>query len=553
MDFRKSILVVEDNKINCNILANIVKDNYIVFIAHNGQEALEQLDKHCEEISVIILDIIMPVMDGFEFLKIKNANKLFKFIPTIVLTGDVSTESELKALKLGASEFVSKPYVPSLIVQRIKNLIELKETSSSLNQLQKDLLTGVYNKQTFSEKASYKIKESNENFNFIIVGIKNYKLISDLFGVEICDNTIKKIAVILYGYVSNHNGLLGKYSGSSFIVMLDGKNDMLFDFMEYIDDNNSDIIKKFDINIKFGVYQSSYDNVVDIDSICNFASVTYNSLNENSYEKYKFFDSSIIERVRAEHEINNDIIEAIQNQDIYAEFQPKYNLETKEVVGFEALSRWNHPKRGLLLPDFYIPILERNNRIFMMDIVIWESACQRIVRNREIFNIEIPISINVSKIDILNKYFLETLLGFCQKYHIKTKLLHLEITETVYMSNKDYLEDILFQLKSYGFIIEMDDFGKGYSSLVSLYTLPFDVIKLDMGFLATEGNYEIVKFIIDMAKSLKLGLIAEGISTLENEEYLCNNGCTIGQGYFFSKSLKSSEMDKMLFKIRGIK
>jgi diguanylate cyclase (GGDEF)-like protein len=546
MDLRRTVLIVEDDKINCKILSNIINKNYIVFVANNGVEALEQLNRHYEQISIIILDIVMPLMDGFEFLEIKNKDERYRFIPTIVLTSKSSTANELKALKLGASEFVSKPYVASLIVQRIKNLIELKETSMSLNQLQKDFLTGVYNKETFSEKASYRIKESDSNFNFIVIGISNYKLISDLFGIYICDKAIKQLAVILKEYTSNRDGLVGRHRGSTFIVMLNGGNDTIIDFMEYVNERNTNIIKNFDVDIKFGIYQSAYDNIKDIDTICNCASVSYNSLKSDCFESYKFFDSKIIENARAENEINNDVIDSIQKGDIYSVFQPKYSLTTKKIIGFEALSRWNHPTKGLLLPDYYISILEKNNKIFMMDVVIWESACKRIVRNRELYNLEVPISINVSKIDILNKYFIETLLAFCQKYNVKKELLHLEITESVYMSNKDFLGDMLNQLKCQGFIIEMDDFGKGYSSLASLYSLPFDIIKLDMGFLKTNRSKSVVKFIIEMAENLNMGLIAEGITNKETEDYLNENGCKIGQGYYFSKPLDSDELDRLL-------
>ncbi|MEG1994533.1 MAG: EAL domain-containing protein, partial [Oscillospiraceae bacterium] len=251
----------------------------------------------------------------------------------------------------------------------------------------------------------------------------------------------------------------------------------------------------------------------------------------------------------ASQEISNDMNEALKNGQFHVYLQPKFNLHTKEVSGAEALVRWNHPRKGLVPPDDFIPVFEKNGFIQKLDEYVWEKCCQYIRSWLDRGVVPYPISVNMSRVDTLNSQLCDILKEMLDKYNLLPEYLNIEITESAYMENSVQMIETITRLKNIGFKIEMDDFGKGYSSLNMISELPIDKLKLDMSFLQRKRSKmtseSVIKLIVDLAKTLNLTVVAEGIETKDDLLFLQEIGCEYGQGYYFSKPLPINEFEDL--------
>lgn len=229
--------------------------------------------------------------------------------------------------------------------------------------------------------------------------------------------------------------------------------------------------------------------------------------------------------------------------------QPKVDVNTGKISGAEALVRWKHPIRGLRVPATFLDLFESNGFITKLDLYMWEEACKYLVKLRE-QGIDLPISVNISRIHIHNTDLVPTLLGLVEKYQLEPRMLELEITENLFIDDVTELFKQMNRLKEAGFVIQMDDFGSGYSSLNMLRKAPVDVLKIDRFFLdeimSTERGKIIVETSVRMAKQLGLIVVAEGVETKEQLEFLRGVNCDTAQGFYFSKPVPVDEFEALL-------
>lgn len=245
--------------------------------------------------------------------------------------------------------------------------------------------------------------------------------------------------------------------------------------------------------------------------------------------------------------ISGHLSDAIKNNEISMWLQPQCNHTTGEIIGVEALCRWNHIYLGYLQPSEFINILEEDGNIFELDAFIWETACRYMKKWLE-QGYKMPISVNISRKDILHTDLVKHFTELVKKYNLPPEMLRLEITESSYMDDSSKITDLVTNLKEQGFIVEMDDFGSGYSSLSMLQDVPIDILKLDMGFLRKTNERvrggSIINAIIKMAHALDIGVVAEGVETIEQANFLKNLGCAYMQGYYFSKPITAAEFEE---------
>ncbi len=232
-------------------------------------------------------------------------------------------------------------------------------------------------------------------------------------------------------------------------------------------------------------------------------------------------------------------------------FQPKYELERLTPYGAEALVRWQRPDGTLVPPGEFIPIFEKNGFIIKSDFYVWEKVCQFIRRELDGGRCPAPISVNVSRVNLYNPKFLETLINLVEKYKIPPKHLNLELTESAFSDNTDMIQDAVDYLHRVGFTIMMDDFGSGYSSLNILKDINLDVLKIDMKFLskskmADSRGTKILEAVVRMAQSLKMPVIAEGVEEREQVDFLCSLGCDYIQGYYFAEPMSIDRYKKLI-------
>ena len=548
---QKQILVIEDNQINREMLKEILSEEYCVLEAENGLEALEILQRHRDDIALILLDMVMPVMDGFAFLDRIKADSELALVPVIVMTQNDSKEDEIAALAHGATDFVPKPYRPQVILHRVASIIKLRETAAMVNLLQYDRLTGLYTKEFFYRKVRERLDENpDEEYTLVCSNIENFKLYNDVFGTEAGDRLLQGIAAQMRSHVGE-DGICGRYIADRFICLQkrEAERAARQRMAEYAQDERPAEMKN--VTIKWGVYEI-IDRSVPVEQMCDRASLAAGSVSGNYNRIFAVYDDAMRGKLLKEKAITDVMETALEERQFFVHLQPKYSLADRRMVGAEALVRWIHPEWGFMSPGQFIPLFEKNGFISRLDCYIWEEVCALLRSWQDRGLPALPVSVNVSRIDIYQSRLEDTLMELVQRYGIDPSLLHLEITESAYTENTERVLSTVERLKRLGFTIEMDDFGSGYSSLSLLGQMKLDILKLDMKFVQNETEkpegQSILNDIINMAHRLHLKVVAEGVETRAQMRRLEQDGCDYVQGYFFSKPLPVAEYEALLEK-----
>ncbi len=542
----RKIIIADDNSINRKILNAVLCNEYEIIEAENGREAMKILKMQADEISAMLLDLLMPEMDGYEVLRAIRADQKLSSIPVIVTTQQDDRESEPVTLALGASDYLSKPYNPEIIKHRLHNLIGLREAAAFIAKVEKDAVTGLFTEDAFISRAG-KLLESDEHPSFYIIAmeIEHFALIGEMFGIEEGNQMMAFLSRLIQKALRRTGGIAARINRERMLMLcpVDEDGDEK-DLINVINEGLSHYPLDFTLSTFFGVYKVD-KSFCTISEMCEMAMTALDSAREKRDGTIVYYDEKFHHMVMEEKQITYEMKSALESGQFHAYYQPKYDLMTGEIKEAEALVRWIHPEKGVMPPSSYLPIFERNGFITKMDAEICDLVCAdlKIWRDRGIKIM--PVSVNISWVDIYNPNLPELLTGIVKKHGLNTDMLHLEITETVYTQNPHLMIDAIKKLRDAGFVIAIDNFGLGYSSLNMLSKVSVDEIKLDMRLLDNnlfvKGNKSIIKFIVDLAKDMGLKVIAEGIETEDDYNYLKKIGCGIGQGYYFSKPLPSYE------------
>ncbi|MEG2388159.1 MAG: EAL domain-containing protein [Clostridia bacterium] len=550
---RKTVLVVDDNQVNRAILSKILSQHYAVLEAENGQVALKQLSAHSDEIAAVMLDLVMPVMDGYGVLEAIGENDRYGNLPVVVMTGSGNHEHEKKALALGAWDFVAKPYDADIILFRLKNAIDRSQLTA-LKELKYladyDALTGIYNKKKFFD-ATRKLLDENsfERFAFLRFDVDRFQLINSFFGTAEGDKLLIYIAQQMAADVKKFSkATYGRIESDvvAFCAPYDQRQ------MEEVVRQSKKTLAQFnpnyDIVPSVGIYVID-DPTISIEEMYNRATLAAKTCKGNYVDFYAYYSESMSAVLAAEQEITNEMNFALESGQFDLYLQPKYNIHTNLPCGAEALVRWMHPEKGMLLPGDFIPIFERNGFITKLDYYVWEQACKCLRRWVVQGITPYPISVNVSRVNLYNPNLAEMLLELVNRYQLKPALLNLELTESAYTDNPTAMKKTMAQLQKYGFTILMDDFGSGYSSLSLLKDILIDVLKIDMRFLSVSefpGRGEnIIASVIRMAKWLGIPVIAEGAETREQVDFLRSVGCDYVQGYYYARPMPAQAYEQL--------
>lgn len=540
---RKQILVVEDNELNREILCAILKESYQVLQAENGQAALALLRRQGEEISLILLDVVMPKMDGYTLLDVLRGDPVLSSIPVIVTTQSNSEEDEVTALSHGATDFVPKPYRPQVILHRVASLINLRENAAIVNLLQYDRLTGVYTREFFYRKLRERL-DANPDKSYCIVcaNVENFKLFNDTFGVREGDRLLRAIADILRKTAGKEN-FCGRFRADRFLFLQEADPRWLTGEGKELEPE----VLNHKVTFRWGVYEIT-DRNVQVEQMCDRVLLAAHSIKGKYNQFLAVYDDALRAKLLREQAISDAMEPALANEEFLVYLQPKYSLKRGCIAGAEALVRWIHPQWGFMSPGEFIPLFEKNGFIPRLDRYMWDKVCRLLGQWKREGHPMIPISVNVSRADIFQQDLVKTLTGLTEKYGVEPKYLHLEITESAYVDNASRIVEKLKELRQLGFPIEMDDFGSGYSSLNMLGQLRMDVLKLDMQFVRNEtGKPEdrsILRDIVTMGHRLGLGIVAEGAETQQQVERLKAAGCDYVQGYFFAKPMPVEQFEE---------
>ena len=541
---RRLVLVVEDNDINREILCSLLENEFDVIQACDGFEGLQQLEEHYRDLALILLDLYMPNCDGFEFLRRKRQDSRYDTIPLFVCTASTTADDEISCLELGANDFVVKPYNPEIMMNRIHNMIRLRESASLVNQLSQDALTGLSSKEFFFRTVENTLK-SNENiaYDMVCSDIENFKTLNDRYGEGNCDRLLHDLASALHD-VMPACVAAGRTGGDMFSFLISHQERG----WERVLDSAVAQVPFANVNVKFGIVEN-VDHAMATLQTCNRAMSAMETVKGLHGNSVAYFDDELHQRQLLEQAIREGMEAALDGLQFSVFFQPKYDVRAGKAGGAEALVRWSHPELGPISPGLFISIFERNGFITKLDLFVWEEACKEIRRCIDQGLPIVPISVNASRLDFDVSDLPDRLAALADKYGVDHSLLHIELTETAYADNPDAVIGTLRDLRSKGFSAELDDFGAGYSSLASLSVLPLDVMKLDMSMIrqATALNdFRIVESAIKLAQTLGLKSMVEGVETAEEAAKVRDMGCDFIQGYYFSKPLDQGDFERYL-------
>lgn len=560
MNNRRKILVIDDLEMNHAILQDLLQDEYELLSAMDGKEGIELLNRYQKSISLVLLDIVMPVMDGYEVLRRMHLSDELSRIPVIVMTSINETETELKSLSLGAVDFVTRPYVPAIIKQRIHNQIATCETQRMMNAVSRDILTDSYNEEYFYQRAKEMIgAKPSDYYDLISVDMERFKLFNDVYGMKEGDRLLQYIARKLNSVAAKEDGICARFNADRFMLLYPHHAELkplVNNIKRYLDRYATQGMK---LRLKYGIYHAT-DSSLSVITMCDRAKLAADQVKGQYDQDFSYYDDSMRRRLIQEQQLTDEMQDALHAGEFEVYLQSKYDLVNNRVGGAEALVRWNHPERGLILPAEFIPFFERNGFITELDLHVWRKTCEILAGLKRQKLPMLPISVNVSRRDFYKLDLPLVLSEMVEEYGLQPEFLHLEITESAYIEDPHHLVETVLKLKKLGFVVEMDDFGTGYSSLNMLTELSIDVLKMDMRFLQSEedrksgdrNKNEVIRFVVELAQWMGLKVVAEGVETEEQIALLRAINCQYAQGFYYAKPMPAKLFYEYIEKQSGM-
>lgn len=416
-------------------------------------------------------------------------------------------------------------------------------------QAQHDELTGLYNKSGFVAATRRLLDQAPDVPHILLRGdITQFKLYNDLLGVEAGDRLLQQIAEELKR-IALPGVTYGRWTADHFVGCMPADRTPVNKLCEHMTAWVRSQYPDYQLQLCFGLYEID-EPAMDINLMCDRALLAMRTVKGLYPAQIGVYSTPLREQIMKEQWVVNTMQSALDAGQFVPYFQPQYHLHTGEITGAELLVRWNSPEKGLMTPSEFIPIFERSGAVAGVDAYLWEQACRWLRSWLDRGNPPLPVSINVSRVDMRVIDVCQVIPALVEKYGLSPALIRLEVTESAYVDSAAQLIRVIQRMQELGFIIEMDDFGSGYSSLNLLKDVPVHVLKLDMGFLSPGDEYDrgasILRSIMNMARWLRLQVIAEGVETQRQADFLRSIGCSYAQGYYFAKPLPVDEFERLL-------
>ncbi len=551
---RRRILVIEDEFINREILGFLLSDTYDLAFAETGEQALAILEAQFETLSLVLLDLNLPDMKGMDILRRIKADVRTAMLPVIVMTAD--QEAEVESLSLGAIDFIPKPYPKrEVILARVLRSIELFEGRDIIHWTERDQITGLYNREFFYRYAAqFDSFHPDEATDAIVLDINHFHMLNERHGREFGNEVLRQVGQKLLEVIGEDNGIVCRRESDTYLVYCLHREG----FEDIIESVSLQMGEGYRVRVRLGVYPD-VDKTIDMERRFDRAKQAADKVKNSFTGAVGVYDSSMHEKEVFAEQLLESFHTAIRERQFVVYFQPKFDIrpDKPRLSSAEALVRWIHPTLGFISPGVFIPLFEENGLIRELDSYVWREAARHIRLWKQKLGLSIPVSVNVSRIDLYDPQLLETLQGLVAEFGLNRGEMLLEITESAYTENSEQIISVVNSLRESGFHIEMDDFGTGYSSLNMITQVPIDALKLDMKFIRTafadRKDTRLLVAVIGLAKSLGLPTVAEGVETEEQVDALREMGCDIVQGYFFSRPLPADGFETFVSGLAGVK
>ena len=558
INIRRHVLIAEDEAVNRELLGSVLGDRFDVIYAENGEEAMRTIHSRKDDIALVLLDLVMPKMNGREILQVMNNDPALHAIPVIVLTADQN--AELECLKLGAMDFIPKPYpIWEVVKARVDRCIELSETRGIIRSTERDSLTHLLNIDYFYRYVHmFDQHYEDMSMDAVVLDINRFHLINERFGKSYGDTVLRRIGERVR-QIAREIGGVGCHKGAdTFLIYCPHRED----YAEVLEKTSLDITAEDGstnrVRLRLGVY-SDVDKRLDIERRFDRAKTASDSVRGSFSNGVGVYDDEMGKLSVYKERLLEDFHTSIEQKRFKVWFQPKFDIRQEKPVlaSAEALVRWDHPELGMISPGFFIPLLEDNGLVLELDKYVWHETAAQIRRWKDTLGFSVPISVNVSRIDMLMPDIKSVFMDILSEFGLSPDDIILELTESAYTGDSEQVISTARELRGVGmgFRIEMDDFGSGYSSLGMLANLPIDALKLDMTFVRSAfgetKDVRMIELIIDIADYLQVPVVAEGVETKEQYQVLKAMGCDLIQGYYFSKPLPVEEFEPFLIERKG--
>lgn len=596
------ILIVDDRPNNLKLLSKILTNyKYKVRCAVNGTMALQAVRVKAPDL--ILLDISMPEMDGYQVcLELKKDPQIGQ-IPVIFISALDATFDKVKAFQVGGTDYITKPFEIAEVIARIRNQLQLKQAQKELqslnqqlenlnNQLEEkvaertfqlqaevmqrrqvqdklhhmamhDPLTNLANRTYLLERLQTCVDivrhSPTEKFTILFLNCDRFKTINDCLGHTAGDELLIAIAKRLESLLPP-DSLLARSGGDEFTIILETINN-LEDAVTLVESLQQEFTKptqfgqrEIFINFSIGIVLGTEDYETPI-QLLRDADIAMHHAKKFGKATHKVFNREMHQQAIASLQLETDLQLAIHKQEFILHYQPIVCFRTNQIIGAEALIRWQHPQKGLISPNRFIPIAEETNLIMPLGMWVIEQACFQLAhwqQQQNPFLAALELEINLSVQQLAQPNLVEQIERIIKETQIQRQKLKLEITESIFMERVQISQPTLEQLRDRGLQLILDDFGTGYSSLEYLQKLPISTLKIDRSFVRDlEHNAHkrnIVEATINLSHTLGLNVVAEGIETPEQLAILQNLGCDYGQGYLFSKPVTVDVLEEVVQK-----
>lgn len=437
-------------------------------------------------------------------------------------------------------------------MDRIKKELDLYEGESvTINGLEVNLLTGLYLNHTFFKKSEEFLESiDKEKYCLLAIDLEHFRLFNKLYGREQGDCLLKKVAELLKKYREDYGGVIGYFGGDNFAVLTYLDMDRFRQLHRDIANEVAAWSNTVGFLPAFGVYPISHA-VVDAQTMYDRATLALKKIAGNYSKRHCIYSADMEEKEEEEFLLLSEIQHALHKDEFTFYVQPQCDIATGKIVGGECLVRWRSPEKGMISPGIFIPVLEKNGFIASLDRYVWKKVCEWLRSLIDRGFSPVPVSINVSRIDIYSMDVPAYLLSLLKEYDLSPKLLQVEITESAYAENNDKIIRTVKQLRDAELWVMMDDFGSGYSSLNMLKSISVDVLKLDMRFLdITEQEEEkgigIIESVVNMARQMHVPIIVEGVENQKQESFLLKLGCRYSQGFYYYRPMPVTDFEKLI-------
>ncbi|VAX09171.1 diguanylate cyclase/phosphodiesterase (GGDEF & EAL domains) with PAS/PAC sensor(s) [hydrothermal vent metagenome] len=553
------LLLVEDNPDDAELVLRVLRkggynnDSLRVDNEHDLREALENSNW-----DIVLSDYSMPGFSGLAALNILKELNLD--IPFIIISGTIGEEVAVEAMRLGAHDYLMKNNLIRLVPAIQRELHDANERyarriaeQTLRHQAYHDVLTGLPNRWLLRdrmEQALAYVRKKDLHLGVLFLDLDRFKNLNDTLGHLVGDHLLRAVADRLKKVLSAWD-TVARLGGDDFVLLLPDIKEV-----SALEEKAQELLTLFDtpfelsgksiyLDVSIGI--AAYpENGEDSDSLLKNAEATMYYAKEQGGKNYQFCSGDIQTATVDRFTIESELRVAIKNSELLLHYQPQFSLEDNSITGVEVLVRWEHPERGMTPPDKFIPVAEDTGLIIPLGEWVLQQTIADIVRMREAGIRLKRVAVNLSARQLYHQGTQDTLRKLLAAGNLGAELLEVEITESGIMQNPELAAENLISMKSIGVGVAIDDFGTGYSSLAHLKRFPIDVLKIDRAFVRDitldSDDASIVKAILALAKALNLHVIAEGLETQEQYDYLKELGCNEGQGYLYARPMPIDDL-----------